>query len=517
MHRMVGAKLLSVVWMFLLTFLMVHESQGGSGRPPNVVLILADDLGYGELGCYGQEKIETPHIDRLAAEGIKFSQFYSGSPVCAPARCILLTGKHAGHAYIRGNDEWRERGEVWDFKKAVENPNLEGQRPLPAGTLTIGKIFQQAGYRTACVGKWGLGGPLSEGAPNLQGFDYFFGYNCQRQAHTYTPVHLWENDQKLILDNELVIPGTKLDPGCDPKNPACYNKYQQNDYSPARLLRSSLEFIEKNKDNPFFLYYATPIPHAPLQAPEEKVAYYRNKFGTEEPYLGIKGYFPNMTPRATYAAMVSHLDDQVGELVNLLKDLDLYENTVIMFTSDNGPTYNGGTDSEFFNSAGPFREEYGRGKGFLYEGGIRVPLIVSWPGHIPPDGHTDHLGAFYDLLPTLMDIAGIEPGIETDGISFYNELIGKDDQVVHEYLYFEFPEYGGQQAVRIGNFKGIRKNMHEGNTNIELYELTSDLLEELDIARQNPDMIAKIEEIFEAEHESSILERFRIDVIDKSP
>jgi arylsulfatase A-like enzyme len=469
---------------------------------PNIVYILADDLGYGEVGAYGQTLIETPNIDRLANEGMQFTQHYSGAPVCAPARCILLTGKHGGHAYIRGNDEMSENGDVWNFQAVIDDPKLEGQRPLPEGTTTLGSVLQSAGYKTACVGKWGLGGPLTEGAPNRQGFDFFFGYNCQRQAHTYTPVHLWKNDKKVILNNDLVVPGTKLDSLADINDPASYSKYQQPELATELMIQEALGFIEENKSEPFFLYYASPLPHVPLQAPEKWVKYYQDKLGSEEPYLGQKGYFPNYSPRSTYAAMISHLDEQVGMLVDKLKEEGLYENTIIMFSSDNGPTYAGGADQLFFDSAKPFKSDYGRGKGFVYEGGIRVPFISVWPGRIESGATSEHISAFYDVLPTLADLVGLPISTtQTDGISFLPELLGKE-QEDHEYLFWEYPEYGGQQAVRMGKWKAIRKDIKKGNMQIELYNLDEDLFEERNVAEQFPEIIKQIELIFIKEHQT---------------
>ena len=323
---------------------------------PNIIYILADDLGYGELGVYGQKKILTPHIDALASNGMLFTQHYSGAPVCAPSRYMLMTGKHAGHARIRGNDEWSERGNVWDMEKVLEDPNLEGQRPILNSTVTLGEVMQKAGYKTAVVGKWGLGGPLTEGIPNKNGFDFFYGYNCQRQAHQLYPQFLWKNENKIWLNNEKIFPRThrKLDKGADSLDLNSYKKWTQQDYAPAKMQTEVLNFIEKNKEQPFFMYYATPLPHLPLQVPHEYVEKYLKIFGDEKPYLGNKGYFPNRYPKATYAGMISYLDDQVGEIVQKLKDLEIYDTTIIVFTSDNGPSYTGGTDAAYFNSAGPF-------------------------------------------------------------------------------------------------------------------------------------------------------------------
>ena len=476
---------------------------------PNIIYILADDLGYGELGSYGQQLIETPHLDALAASGMKFLQHYSGSPVCAPSRCVLLTGKHSGHAYIRGNDEWRSRGEVWDYEAMFADPNLEGQRPLPVDSVTIADLLRPAGYRNAIVGKWGLGGPMTEGVPNNQGFDLFYGYNCQRQAHTFYPKHLWKNRERVLLENETVAPHTNLAEGADPNDAASYAPFRLREYSAALMQEEALRFIEEQQDGPFFLYYASPIPHVPLQAPEKWVRYYQDKFGPEEPYTG-KSYFPNQTPRATYAAMISYLDEQVGEIVQTLKDLQLYDNTIIFFSSDNGPTYTGGAQTEHFASARPFECTYGRGKGFVHEGGIRVPMIASWPGVIAPGSTTDHISAFWDVLPTMCEITGVAIPSHTDGISFLPVLLGNEDQQArHDYLYWEFPAYKGQQAVRMGNWKGIRKNIFDGNLSLELYDLSTDLLEERDVAEENPEIVRQLESIMQSARKSPELERFK--------
>ena len=500
-----------VGYLFLLaTGCQSNQGQSPASSPPNIIYILADDLGYGELGCYGQELIETPNLDSLAASGMKFLQHYSGSPVCAPSRCVLLTGKHSGHAYIRGNDEWRSRGEVWDYEAMFADPNLEGQRPLPIDSTTIADLLRQAGYRNGIVGKWGLGGPMTEGVPNNQGFDFFYGYNCQRQAHTFYPKHLWKNRERVILDNDMVPPHTGLAEGADPNDPDSYTLFRLREYSAALMQQQALQFIEESKDGPFFLYYASPIPHVPLQAPEKWVEYYEQKFGPEEPYTGDQGYFPNQTPRATYAAMISYLDDQVGEIVQKLKELNLYDDTVIFFSSDNGPTYTGGADTEHFQSARPFACNYGRGKGFVYEGGIRVPMIASWPGKIKAGSQTGHISAFWDVLPTMCDLAGIPLPAATDGISFVPVLLGNREQPKHPYLYWEFPSYKGQQAVRMGDWKAIRKNIFEGNMSIELYNLSNDLQEQNNVAAEHPEISRQIIGIMNAAHTPAVLERFKM-------
>ena len=478
---------------------------------PNIIYILADDLGYGELGSYGQQIIETPHLDALAAGGMRFTQHYSGAPVCAPARCILMTGKHAGHAHIRGNDEWRERGEVWSFEAMFQDSTLEGQRPIPDEEITIAELLKTKNYKTGVVGKWGLGAPHTEGIPNKQGFDFFYGYNCQRQAHTFYPLHLWKNQEKVLLDNKLVAPRQKLPEGADPNDSTSYHDFRLKDYSAELMQREVINFIEENKEHPFFLYYANPIPHVPLQAPKKWVDYYRKKLGPEKPYIGDRGYFPSQFPRAEYAAMISYLDEQVGEIVNKLQSLGLRENTLIMFSSDNGPTYVGGADTPYFDSAKPFKTEYGWGKGFTHEGGVRVPMIANWPGHIAPKSSTDHISIFYDVMPTLCELAGIEMPVDRDGISFLPTLLGEKDQPRHDYIYWEFPAYKGQQAVRMGKWKGIRKNIFDGNMAVELYDLDVDPREQNDISQTNPEVVEKIESIFKEAHVPAKLERFKME------
>jgi arylsulfatase len=424
-----------------------------------------------------------------------------------------MTGKHAGHAFIRGNDEWGERGDVWAFTKAVEDPGLEGQRPIPDSVLTIAELLQSASYKTACVGKWGLGAPFTEGAPNNQGFDLFYGYNCQRQAHTYYPRHLWRNEEKIWLANDLVVPGTKLEEGADPYDESSYANYTLEEYAPDLMFEQTIQFLEDNYDQPFFLYFATPIPHVPLQAPDSLVAYYRQKFGEEEPYLGDQGYFPNRSPRATYAAMVTYMDMQIGQIVDKLRELGVYENTIIFFTSDNGPTYAGGADSEYFDSAEPFSSAEGRGKGNVFEGGIRVPFIVQWPDHVKKPGTSNHIGAFYDIFPTICQLAGINAPEDIDGMSLLPVITGSKKLREHDFLYWEFPAYGGQQAVRMGKWKGIRRNMFEGNLQIQLYDLSEDIEETFDVASEYPDIVANIELIMRDQHQIPEIDRFKFDVL----
>ena len=355
--------------------LLVSSCNISQNDKPNIILFFYDDLGYGELGVYGQKIIETKNIDNLANNGLKFTNFYSGSPVCAPSRSILLTGLHGGHTKIRGNHEYGSRGDVWDYSKMSEDPNLEGQYPIGKSEIIFPKFLKKVGYTNGMVGKWGLGPPNSTSVPTEMGFNYFYGYNCQRMAHNLYPPHLWENNKRDILDNEVISPKLKLQPGQDPYDESNYDIFNQNDYAPDNMHIKAQEFIEKNKDNPFFLYYASPIPHAPLQAPQYLVDKYKNIIGDEEPYLGDKGYFPTRYPRATYAAMIEYIDIQVGEIVEQLKRLNIYDNTIILITSDNGPTYAGGVDFEYFNSTGLFQNDPKRMKGYTYEGGIRLSLI----------------------------------------------------------------------------------------------------------------------------------------------
>ena len=444
-------------------------------RPPNIVLIVADDLGYAELGSYGQKKIRTPHLDRMAAEGLRFTNFYAGSPVCAPSRYVLMTGRHGGHAYIRDNLEVQP----------------EGQSPIPDATLTIAEVLKSQGYTTGAFGKWGLGFVGSEGDPNRQGFDQFFGYNCQRQAHNFYPTHLWRNDQKVMLEgNTRGLTGRQ--------------------YSHDLIETEALRFIRDNHERPFFLYVPFTIPHLALQVPDDSLAEYEGKWD-DPPYDGKNGYLPHPHPRAAYAAMVTRMDRSVGRILTTIKDLGLDQETIVLFTSDNGPTYDrlGGSDSVFFESAGIFRGL----KGSVYEGGIRVPLIARWPGRIAPGRTTSLPAAFYDLLPTLADLAGGEDEISGDGLTLLPALTGRGRQRRHEYLFWDFNGYGGQQAVRMGNWKGVRQGILSGRTRIELYDLSRDPGEKTDLAAANPAIVDKIEKIMALNHEPSTL--FPLPVLDR--
>lgn len=463
-----------------------QQNRQASRRPPNIVFILADDLGYGDLGSYGQKKIRTPHLDKMAAEGMRFTQFYSGSPVCAPSRAVLMTGKHGGHAFIRDNKEVRP----------------EGQWPIPAGEVTIAELLKARGYATGGFGKWGLGFIGSEGDPNKQGFDLFYGYNCQREAHNFYPDHLWRNDQKVTLEgNARGLTG----------------KHYSHDLIEAEALR----FIRDNRDKPFFAYVPFTIPHLALQVPEDSLAEYAGKWD-DPAYDGKSGYLPHPTPRAAYAAMVTRMDRGIGRIFSLLKELGLDDNTLVMFSSDNGGAFGavskdfdfqpgrmGGTDYVFFNSTGNSRAF----KGSIYEGGIRVPFIARWPGKIKA-GTVSHLPAvFYDLMPTLCEAAGVPASKESDGLSFLPTLLGKT-QKKHEFLYWDFGGYGGQQAVRAGDWKALRRNLHRGNLRTELYNLAQDPGEQLDLAEKHPEVVKRLEKIMAEQHQPSAI--FPIKVLDQA-
>jgi arylsulfatase A len=439
-------------------------------RPPNIIYILADDLGYGDLSFLGQQKFATPNIDRLAAEGLVFTQHYSGSTVCAPSRSSLMTGQHTGHTYVRGNREIQP----------------EGQTPLPANTFTVARMLQQAGYATGAFGKWGLGFPGSEGDPNNQGFNEFFGFNCQRLGHHYYPWYLWHNQEKVILEGNA---GTAT-----------------GQYAPDVIHVEALKFMEDNKDKPFFMYYPTIIPHAELFAPEEYMEKYRGKFLPEKVYEGydegpqyrLGPYGSQPESHAAHAAMISVLDDQVGEIIAKLKELGIENNTLVIFTSDNGPHLEGGADPDYFNSNGPLKGY----KRDLYEGGIRVPFIAWWPGKVMP-AKTDHISAFWDFMPTVAELILDEKPTGIDGLSYLPTIFGNTEkQEKHDYLYWEFHERGLTQAIRMGNWKAIRKGI---DGPVELYDLSTDIGEAKDVAGTNLETVARMKEILAGARTESAL------------
>jgi arylsulfatase A-like enzyme len=442
--------------MILIMFLPSHAS-----AKPNVIYILADDLGYGDLSCLGQTKFNTPNIDALAKKGMLFTQHYSGSTVCAPSRCALLTGKHLGNAVVRGNSEFKP----------------EGQQPMPANTVTMAHMFQKNGYKTGLFGKWGLGAPGSVSNPLSMGFDRFYGYNCQRQAHHYYPYYLWNDNKRDMLWGNFGL--------------------ERQEYAPDLIQDETLKFIEANKDEPFFCYYSLVQPHAEMFAPEEYMRKYRGKFLPESSYVGTDdgpkfrkfAYGSQPEAHAAFAAMVEVMDDDIGELVAKLEELGLSENTLIMFSSDNGPHQEGGHDPEYFNSNGSTR-------GFkrdLYEGGIHVPMIAKWPGKIAAGSTNDHLSAFWDVLPTMTDLMGGNKPKGIDGISFLPTMLGKDDQVEHDYLYWEFHEKKGRVALRQGKWKAVRYDVSiDPNSPVELYDLSKDPAEKRNVAQQHMEVASRL-------------------------
>lgn len=466
--------------------------------PPNIVLIVADDLGYRELGCFGQKKIRTPNLDALAEQGMRLTQHYSGNAVCAPSRCVLMTGKHPGHAYVRSN-------------KATPP---EGQWPIPESEITIAELLSEQGYVTGAFGKWGLGGPESTGEPLNQGVGRFFGYNCQSHAHSYFPSYLWDDANRIPLENEPPVPGhAALADGADPSDPDSYQRFKGQDYAPDRINAQALQFIRDNKDRPFFLYYPTIIPHVALHVPDEELKHYLDLNWQDPPFTRSSGYgyTPHFTPRAAYAAMITRMDRYMGRVFKLLDELDLADNTIVVFSSDNGTTHLGEeVDYEFFESVGELRGL----KGSLYEGGVRVPTVVRWPGKVPAGTSNDFVSGFEDWLPTLMDLAGAGDSIpdNIDGISLAATLQGQQQQP-REFLYREFPSYGGQQSIRVGDWKAIRQQMNRGNMEIELYNLADDVSESNDVSNQHPDIVAKLAALMEREHVAS--ETFPLVPIDK--
>ena len=435
----------------------------------NVIYILCDDLGYGDLGCYGQQLIRTPHLDRMAAEGIRFTQHYAGCTVSAPSRASLMTGLHTGHTQIRGNREIAP----------------EGQEPLRGDTYTLGKLFKGNNYATGIFGKWGLGYPGSGSEPNDMGFDEFYGYNCQRQAHTYYPEHLWHNRESVVF----------------PENK---NNGRQT-YSHDLIHRQALNFIRQNKDKPFFAMLTYTLPHAEINLPHDAIYQMYEDTFEETPYDQPGSYFRSEKPRASFAAMVSRLDMYVGEIMEELKLLGLDKNTIVFFTSDNGPHKEGGADPDFFNSSGPLKGT----KRDLYEGGVRVPLIAWSPGYVKGGATSNHISAFWDMMPTFADIIGSELPEAGDGISFLPTLFSEGEQKEHDYLYWEFHEMKGRQSLRKGDWKVLRQGLSDDKGPwLELYNVVEDIHEDNNLAEKEPQKLEELVRLMDNARTESALFNF---------
>ena len=454
----IAASLLVLLALAASSFTDPSYAAPSSAEKPNIIYILLDDAGYGDLGCYGQRKFSTPNIDRLATEGMKFTDHYSGSTVCAPTRCSLLTGLHTGHCFVRGNKEVMP----------------EGQSPMPADTITIPRLLQEAGYATGMFGKWGLGAPGSTSDP-AKHFHRFYGYNCQREAHTYYPLHLWSDDQKVALDGKT--------------------------YSHDLIMTEALKFVRTNRERSFFCYMSVTIPHAAMHVPEESTAPFRKTFAEFENKIGKYRGPVVRNPVAAFAGMMTRLDQGVGELLALLQQLGLDDKTLVMLSSDNGPHKEGGHMPDFFDSNGPFRGH----KRDLYEGGIRVPLLARWPGTITAGATSDLMSAHWDMLPTFCELANAETPTGLDGISIVPTLLGNDEeQRPHEFLYWEFTERGKSQAARIGKWKGVRVNLKKNpDAAIELYDLATDIAESNDIAGQHPEVVRTLQAVMQEQHTDS--------------
>lgn len=434
---------------------------------PNILFILADDLGIGDISPYGQTLIRTPNLQRLADQGLRFTQAYAGTTVSAPSRCALMTGLNTSHTAIRGNIE-------------VEP---EGQAPMPADTYTVAHLLHDAGYATGCFGKWGLGYPGSVSAPEKMGFGTFFGYNCQSRAHDYYPDHLWDGTKRMEL----------------PEN---YD-HRETTYSGDMIHGRALDFIRTHAGEPFFAYLAYTLPHAELRLPRDSVFdYYCTRIpeGDEKPYrqpkpAGIGTYASQERPLAAYAAMVERLDSYVGSILDLLRELGIEDNTLVIFTSDNGPHREGGAQPSYFGSSGPYKGI----KRDLYEGGIRMPMLVRFPGHTPAGGTTDRMVAFWDMLPTFAELAGVPVPVPTDGLSFAPTLQGKGHVRRHRALYWEFHEGGGKQAIRQGRWKAVRLNAdHPGQASFELYDLSKDVHEDHNVADRHPAVARRMRRMLDA-------------------
>jgi arylsulfatase A len=455
-----------------VTFLIVLFSNQSIAQPakasaPNIIFILADDLGYGDLGCYGQKLIQTPNLDAMAKQGMRFTQFYAGTSVCAPSRSAFITGQHTGHTPVRGN-------------KSVQP---EGQWPIPDSVITVAEVLKKAGYITGDFGKWGLGPVGSSGDPIKQGFDRFYGYNCQSRAHNYFPDHLWENDQRVDFPSNT---------------PATFAEYSAD-----LIQQKAMQFIDQQADKPFFLFLSYTLPHAGLQVPNDSLfEKYKKQFNEQAQPLRDelwdgKGYAPQAYPRAAYATMVARLDAYVGQVLDKLRQKGIDKNTLVIFSSDNGPHKEGGHDPSYFNSSGGFRGI----KRDLYEGGIREPMIAWWPGTVRAGVTSDYAGAFWDLLPTFAELAKQPAPKGIDGISIVPALLGKNNAPTHRFLYWEFHEQGGKQAVRMGKWKGVKLNViDQPNAPIELYDLQTDPGEKNNVAAKHPDIVKSFQTIMQREH-----------------
>lgn len=450
----------SVIAVSMLALLLIvgttSFSKSAAAKKPNIIFIQSDDLGYGDLGCYGQQNFKTPNIDKLAAEGTRFTQYYAGSTVCAPSRSALMTGQHTGHTRIRGNARY----------------------PLQTDDATVAEVLKSAGYRTGLVGKWGLGEADTSGIPTRQGFDYFFGYLNQRHAHNYYPSFLWRNQERVKLRN--IVP--------EEDNEGSGISSNKLDYAPDLFTAEALKFVEQNSKDSFFLYLSYISPHANNEAKAK---------GMEVPTLGEFAAKNWPEPEKGKAAMITRMDGDIGRLMALLKQLGIDDNTVVFFTSDNGPHKEGGADPDFFDSNGKLRGI----KRDLYEGGIRVPMIVRWPGKVRAGKTSEQVWAHWDFLPTAAALAGAKAPAGIDGISMLPALLGKK-QRGHEFLYWEFHERGFEQAVRMGDWKAVRHKLTDA---IELYNLKDDLGEQNNLASKHPEVVKKIEAYLELSRTESPL------------
>ena len=475
------------ILLFILTLLI-----GSAQAKPNIVFILADDLGYGEVGAYGQEKIKTPNLDQLAKDGMRFTHHYTGAPVCAPARCVLMTGKHLGHAEIRTN------------KDSGNGRTFPGQWPITADALTIAEVLKSAGYATGAFGKWGLGPTDTSGSPIRQGFDRFYGYNCQRNAHSFYPPFLDDDEGEDKL-NENPIPGHVR----QPEGKVLAATYRAEIYAPDRILEEALEFVDTHKDEPFFLYLPFVEPHVAMQPPQSWIDRYPKEWDAEKGvYRGQNGYLPHPRPRAGYAAMISDLDEHIGSIMSRLKEHNLEENTLVVFTSDNGTTHPsrdpkfgvGGVDAEFFNSTAGLRNW----KGSVYEGGIRVPTIVRWPGKVEAGSINETPSYSPDWFPTICQIADVEAPRGLDGSDLTPTITQQGEFKRDKPMVWEFHGYGGQLAINDFPWKAVRQAVRSKKPgNWELYHLGDDPGEKNDVAAERPEILDRLVKVSRAEHSPS--------------